>query len=61
MFNKIAIFFKEVFVEVKRVNWPTLSDLLKYTLIVVGISFFVAMFFGFIDMGVRILIDKFIL
>jgi len=47
--QKIIIFLKEVRTEVKKTNWPTRQEVLKYTLIVIGISVGVAVFLGTLD------------
>ena len=60
MISKIINFLKEVRVEIKKVNWPTRKQTLKYTLIVVGGSLVVAAFLGSLDFIFKNLIDKFI-
>jgi len=47
--NKIIIFLKEVRLEIKKVNWPTKQETLRYTLIVIGLSVVVAAYLGLID------------
>jgi len=59
--NRIITFLKEVKVELKKVNWPTKQETIKYTLIVIGVSFAVAIFLGGLDFVFTWLIDKFIL
>jgi len=54
-------FLKEVQLEVKKVNWPTKEETLRYTLIVIGISAVVAGFLGGMDFIFSQLIEKFIL
>jgi preprotein translocase subunit SecE len=49
MFNKIIIFLKEVRLEIKKVNWPTREETLRYTLIVISVSLVVASFLGALD------------
>ena len=61
IFNKIASFLGEVRLEIKKVNWPTRSQTLRYTLIVVGISVAVAIFLGGIDFGFTTVINKFLI
>jgi len=60
MINKLINFLKEVRVEIKKVNWPTRQQTLKYTLIVVGSSLVVAAFLGSLDFIFKNLLDKFI-
>ena len=47
--QKINLFFKEVWVEMKRVSWLSRKDVIKYTLIVLGITIAVAAFLGGLD------------
>jgi len=47
--NKITTFIKEARVELKKVNWPTREQTVKYTGIVIGLSLAVAIFLGALD------------
>jgi preprotein translocase subunit SecE len=47
--QKINMFFKEVWVEMKRVSWLSRKDVLRYTFIVLGITIGVAIFLGGLD------------
>jgi preprotein translocase subunit SecE len=49
MLTKIQTYFKEVFVEMKKVNWPTRKETIRYTLLVIGISVAVAAYLGGLD------------
>lgn len=59
--DKIKTFLKEVKVELKKVNWPTKKQTIKYTLIVIGVSFAVAIFLGGLDFLFTWLIATFLL
>ena len=48
--SKIINFLKEVQLEVKKVNWPTKEETIKYTLIVIVFSALVAVFLGGLDL-----------
>jgi preprotein translocase subunit SecE len=61
LLNRIKTFLKEVKVELKKVNWPTRKQAIKYTLIVIGVSFAVAIFLGGLDFIFTWIISKFIL
>ncbi len=61
MFNKIITFLKEVRLEMKKVNWPSRKEIIRYTLIVVGISAVVAIYLGGLDFLLVSLIEKFVL
>lgn len=58
---KISNFLKEVKLEMKKVNWPSRQDTLRYTLIVIGVSAAVAMFLGSLDFIFTTLLNKFVL
>ncbi|OGF30234.1 preprotein translocase subunit SecE [Candidatus Falkowbacteria bacterium RIFOXYD2_FULL_35_9] len=47
--NKLATYLIESKKELKKVTWPTKKETTKYTLIVIGISLFIAVFFGALD------------
>ena len=59
--NKIITFFKEVRLEMKKVNWPTRKETIKYTLIVIGVSVAVAVFLGGLDFLFTMILNKFVL
>ncbi|HUV81096.1 MAG TPA: preprotein translocase subunit SecE [Patescibacteria group bacterium] len=58
--NKTIVFLKEVRLEMKKVNWPTKKETVKYTLIVIGISLGVALYLGGLDFLFIALRNKFI-
>ncbi|MEK7562428.1 MAG: preprotein translocase subunit SecE [Patescibacteria group bacterium] len=58
--QKINIFFKEVWVEMKRVNWLSNKDVLRYTLIVLAVTVIVAAFLGGLDFIFTEIIKKFV-
>ena len=60
-FSKIITFLKEVKLEIKKVNWPTKDETIRYTLIVIGISAAVAVFLGGLDFLFTTLLNKFVL
>ncbi|MFA6285599.1 MAG: preprotein translocase subunit SecE, partial [Parcubacteria group bacterium] len=47
--NKITTFIKEARVELRKVNWPTREQTVKYTGLLVGLSLAVAIFLGALD------------
>jgi len=61
MIQKIIIFLKEVRLEIKKVNWPTRQETIRYTLIVIATSFVVAFFLGALDFVFTTLLNRFIL
>ena len=60
-FSKSVTFLKEVLLELKRVNWLTRQETLKYTLIVIITSVVVAAFLGGLDFVFTKLIEKVVL
>ena len=59
--SKLVQFLKEVRVELAKVSWPTRNQTVLYTLVVIGISLFMAAFLGLMDFGYKLIIDKFLL
>ena len=59
--QKIITFFKEVYLETKKVNWPTKQETIKYTLLVIGVSVAIALFLGTVDFLFTAFLSKFIL
>lgn len=59
--QKTKIFFKEVYVELKKVNWLSRSQVLRYTLVVLGATVVVAAFLGGLDYLFSTLMQKFII
>ena len=49
MFEQIKQYFKEVRVEMAKVRWPTRSDTINYTIVVIAVSLAVAAFLGSLD------------
>jgi len=56
--NKIATFFKDVGLEMKKVNWPTKKDTLINTVTVIAISVVAAIFLGGLDIIIRGIIKR---
>lgn len=48
--NAIVRYFKETWVELKKVNWPTRKEALNLTLIVLAVTAFMALLLGAIDL-----------
>jgi preprotein translocase subunit SecE len=47
--QRVKLFFKEVWVEMKRVSWLSQKDVLRYTMIVLGVVIASAAFLGGLD------------
>ncbi len=58
--NKINRFLKEVRQEVKKVTWPTRTETVRYSLMVVAASLLVAAYLGGIDYIVTTVMNNFV-
>ena len=47
--NRVVKYLIEAKQELKKVTWPTKKETTKHTLIVIGLSLFVAAFLGVLD------------
>lgn len=47
--NKLWTFVKESRAELRKVNWPTRAQTVKFTSVVIGVSLAVAIFLGALD------------
>jgi preprotein translocase subunit SecE len=54
-------FFREAKSELLRVNWPNRKEVIHYTLMVVGISLFVAILLGALDTSFGWLVENYLL
>lgn len=59
--EKIKVFLKEVYVEMRRVSWLSRKEVVKYTLIVLGFTIVSAAFLGGLDYIFTLLVRNFIL
>ncbi len=57
----IIDYLKETRGELKHVSWPTKSQTMAFTVVVIVVSFAVAYFLGFFDFGFEYLVERFIL
>ena len=48
-FEQVKNYFKEVKIEMGKVNWPSKNTTINYTLVVIGASAAVAVFLGAMD------------
>lgn len=54
-------FVQEAKLELLRVNWPNRSEVIHYTMLVVGISLFVSVFLGTLDTAFTWFVERFLL
>ncbi|MBA4390501.1 MAG: preprotein translocase subunit SecE [Syntrophus sp. (in: bacteria)] len=59
-FEDIKTYFREVYMEAKRVTWPSRKDALKGTYIVLITVFIASLFLGVVDIGLAKLIQTLI-
>ena len=58
MVNKVVSYVKESKEELKKVAWPSRKMVVRDTLIVLGVSLTMAVFFGAIDFGLSQGLEK---
>jgi preprotein translocase SecE subunit len=58
MTDKIKNFILETRQELRRVNWPTREETIRYTLFVIGFSLATAAFLGILDFGFLNILEK---
>jgi len=56
--NAVVRYFKEVRDELGKVTWPTRKETLKYSLLVIAICAGIATYFGLLDWGLTIGLEK---
>jgi len=58
---KVIQFLKEVKHELLKVSWPTKSQIIHYTMVVIAISLAVAAFLGLLDFIFEWILNKFVI
>lgn len=59
-FANLNQYFSDVRAELHKVTWPTKEDIIRYTLIVLGFSFFFAIVLGGLDAVIFNVIQYFV-
>lgn len=59
--NKLWTFVKEARAELRKVNWPTRAQTIKFTGVVIGMSLAVAIFLGTLDYLFEYILKAFII
>jgi len=59
--NKVKTFLQEVRTEMKKVNWPTKDETIKYTVVVLVATFIVSIYLGALDAVFFYLLDNFLI
>jgi len=50
MFQRLITYLKEVRLEMRKVNWPTRSNVVRFTVTVIAVSLGVAILLGTLDL-----------
>jgi len=59
--QKLFLYFKQVKIESKKINWPTRKQTIRYSLVVIAISVIVAIFLGGLDFMFSTLLKKLVI
>ncbi len=59
--TRLGKYFSDTAAEMKHVSWPTRTQALVYTALVIGISVFAALFLGAFDYLFTQVLDRFLL
>ncbi len=58
MANPLVTYFRGAWEELKKVVWPTKNEILQHTLVVIGLSLFLAAFLGAADYLLSLGLEK---
>jgi len=47
--NRLVRYLREAYAELRKVVWPNQQTIRRHTILVIGISIFVAIYFGVVD------------
>jgi len=61
MANQLVSYLKGAFEELKKVVWPTKNEIIQHTLVVIGLSLFLALFLGGVDYLLSLGLEKLLL
>jgi len=59
--NKVVKFVKEAEAELRRTNWPSREETIRYTWVVIALSAFLVVVLGGLDYLFTIAVNKFLL
>lgn len=59
--NKLTTFIKEARAELRKVNWPTRDQTIKFTGVVIGVSLAVSLFLGALDFLFEYVLKTFVI
>jgi len=55
--KRTGAFFRDSWMEMKKVRWPNRAELTSYTVVVITTVTLLALFFAFVDLGISRLIE----
>ncbi len=58
--EKVKVFFKEVYVELRKTNWLSYGEVVRYTILVLLVTILVASFLGGLDYGFSEILKMFV-
>jgi preprotein translocase, SecE subunit, bacterial len=56
-FKRTGAFFRDSWMEMKKVRWPNRAELTSYTVVVITTVTLLALFFAIVDLGISRLIE----
>lgn len=57
-FDKIITYIKEARIELKKVIWPSRKEVMRHTLIVIGVSLATAVVLGIFDYAFFVILER---
>lgn len=57
-FSKLTNYFKESYAEMRKVVWPTGKTIRTHTMLVIGISLFILVYFAVVDFLLNKLLER---
>ena len=61
MSNPLVSYLRGAFEELKKDVWPTKNEIIQHTLVVIGLSLFLALFLGGVDYLLSLGLEKLLL
>lgn len=58
--NRLTRYFRESYLELQKVVWPTADTVRKHTILVLGISLFIGIYFAVLDYVLTLGVDQLI-
>jgi len=58
--NRLTTFFRDTFEELRKVVWPTLPELYRYTVVVIVTVVIISAFIGLVDLGLGAFTQRYV-